>query len=81
MKNISLNETAGYSGTPLAKKLGIKEGFNVRIVNKPDHYFDLLEDLPKAIEFSSDKRTKKDFIHYFTTQAKELRAGYCSPKK
>lgn len=65
-------KTAGYSGTPLAKKLGIKEGFNIRIVNQPDHYFDLFEDLPKTIEFSSDKRTKKDFIHYFTKQAKEL---------
>ena len=65
-------KTTGYSGTPLAKKLGIKEGFNIRIVNQPDHYFDLFEDFPENINIRNEKKTKKDFIHYFTSQAKEL---------
>ncbi len=65
-------KTTGYSGTPLAKKSGIKEGFNIRIVNQPDHYFDLFQDFPENIDIRNEKKTKKDFIHYFTSQAKEL---------
>ncbi len=65
-------KSSGYSGTPLAKKLGFKEGLNVRIVNQPDHYFDLFEELPKSIEFRHERMSKKDLIHYFTKDAKEL---------
>jgi hypothetical protein len=31
--------TTGYSGTPLAKKLGIKPAFKIRLINEPDYYF------------------------------------------
>jgi hypothetical protein len=63
---------AGYSSTPLVKKLGIKEGFKIRLVNQPDYYFKLLGDMPEDISFTNDKKIKKNFIHYFTRQAKEL---------
>lgn len=63
---------AGYSGTPLSKKLGIKEGFLIRLVNQPAHYFDLFADMPGNISVVTDKRSKKDLIHYFTKQVKEL---------
>jgi hypothetical protein len=39
-------KTTGYSGTPLAKKLGIKEGFKIRLINEPGYYFDLFTDMP-----------------------------------
>ncbi len=71
---------SGYSGTPLAKKLGFREGLKVRIVNQPDHYFDLFEELPKAIEFSHERKSKKDLIHYFTKDAKELERDILSLK-
>ena len=64
--------TTGYSGTPLAKKLGIKEGFTARIVNEPDYYFDLFTDMPEKVSFITDKKTKKQFIHYFTKESKDL---------
>lgn len=64
--------STGYSGTPLAKKLGIKEGFIIRLVNQPDYYFDLFTDMPEDIIIAIDKKNKKQFIHYFTNQAKEL---------
>jgi hypothetical protein len=35
--------TAGYSGTSLLKKLGIKPEMKVWLINKPDDYFKLLE--------------------------------------
>ena len=62
---------SGYSGTPLAKKLGIKEGFTVSIINQPDYYFNLFTDLPK-IKITEDKKLKKEFIHYFVTKENDL---------
>ena len=35
--------TAGYSGTPLLKKLGIKENMSVMLIHEPENYFGLLE--------------------------------------
>jgi len=66
-----MNST-GYSGTPLAKKLGIKEGFKIRLVNPPAYYFDLFTDMPECISIVTDIETKKNFIHYFATMAKNL---------
>jgi len=63
---------SGYSGSPLAKKLGIKEGFKIRLVNEPDYYFKLFTDMPSGIKNSADRKTKRDFIHYFTKSASQL---------
>jgi hypothetical protein len=63
---------AGYSGTPLAKKLGIKEGFIIKLVNHPDYYFKLIPDFPTGVKIIADRKVKKDFIHYFTTSAFQL---------
>ena len=63
---------AGYSGTPLAKKLGIKPGFNIKLVNAPDNYFDLFTDLPVDLNFSEDDHTKKDLVHFFTKKEDEF---------
>lgn len=67
-------KVTGYSGTPLEKKLGIKEGFSVRFVNVPDYYFKLFAAFPGNIIILTDKKKKKNFIHYFTKKAKELQA-------
>jgi len=62
--------TAGYSGTPLLKKLGIKEEMKVLLLHPPDNYFDLLE-----VDIS-DQSTKKnetpDFVHLFVKSNKEF---------
>jgi hypothetical protein len=63
---------AGYSSTPLAKKLGIKPGFKVRLINAPDYYFDLFTDLPNAVEVVNNKKIKKNFIHLFVRNFSEL---------
>ena len=36
----------GYSGSPLVKKLVIKSGIQILLLNEPGHYFDLFTDLP-----------------------------------
>ena len=63
---------AGYSQTPLAKKLGIKDGFRLRLINQPDYYFELFTDLPQNITVLTDKKTRKNFIHYFAKKAEDL---------
>ena len=65
-------KTAGYSGTPLAKKLGIKKGFKIKIINEPDDYFSLFDDFPDDLTIITDNKTKKDFIHYFVSSASSL---------
>ena len=62
---------SGYSGTPLAKKLGIKEGFTIAVINAPDYYFDLFTDLPK-VNIINDGKKKKDLVHYFVKEQKQL---------
>jgi|ERR1700722_14774434 len=63
---------AGYSGTPLAKKLGIKEGDQVTLVNSPEGYLELLEPLPSAVAFINRISKSNDIIHIFCTQRAEL---------
>ena len=61
-----------YSSTPLAKKLGIENGFKIRLINKPNYYFNLFTDLPTNIKILTDKKSKKDFIHLFVKSMNEL---------
>ncbi|WP_300602062.1 DUF3052 family protein [Niabella sp.] len=70
-QKIQLTAT-GYSGTPLIKKLGAKPGFKIKCMQVPDHYFELLGALPEHIKISTDRKTKKDLIHFFTTSAAQL---------
>ncbi|HEY4322560.1 MAG TPA: DUF3052 family protein [Mucilaginibacter sp.] len=64
-------QPAGYSGTPLAKKLGIKPGFRIQLINAPENYLSLFTDLPGDLVFNDDN-TRQDFVHFFTKQEKEL---------
>ncbi len=67
---------SGYSGTLLAKKLGIKEGYSLLLHNAPDHYFDLFADMPEGIkEIKNFKKGEIDFIHVFYTTIDELKSN------
>ncbi len=59
-------KAAGYSNVQLAKKLGIKSMSTIRIVNGPDYYFDLFNDLPEDIKEVVRGKEKVDVLHYFT---------------
>jgi len=60
---------AGYSKTPLIKKLGIKEGFKVRLIHPPENYLDLLGPLPEGVQLLENNAELANFIHFF---AKDL---------
>lgn len=68
---------AGYSGTPLAQKLGIKSGQKVITLGAPPGYRNLLSPLPDAVSFASNAEPNAAFIHLFVlkraTMAKELK--------
>jgi hypothetical protein len=63
---------AGYSGTPLAAKLGIRAGARVRTQNVPDHYRELLAPLPPDVTLSPRLRRDIDLWHVFTASRREL---------
>ena len=63
---------AGYSGTPLARKLGIEAGATVAVLNEPAGFRSLLEPLPEAVELRSSLRGAFDVVVLFTTRRAEL---------
>lgn len=64
----------GYSGTPLAKKLGIKNGFTILLVNEPKHYKSLFRDFPlDTKEVKRPRQETVDFAHVFCTTEKDLK--------
>lgn len=63
---------AGYSGTPLAKKLGIKEGHRVAFPAAPDGFEKLLAPLPEGVRVRSRAAGPLDVIVFFTTRRAEL---------
>ena len=64
---------SGYSGTPLAKKLGIKPGFRIKTKNAPANYVKLLAPLPRDVTISTRLRNEIDLWHLFTKSESELR--------
>ncbi|MEE9579298.1 MAG: DUF3052 domain-containing protein, partial [Gemmatimonadota bacterium] len=71
---------AGYSGTPLAKKLGIKEGHVVLALGAPSGYEELLEGLPDDVliekaDSAGEGDRRYDIIHAFTKERAWLEAA------
>ena len=73
--------TAGYSGTPLVKKLGIKRGNRLALLHAPDHYLELLGELPPdvAIDFEL-AGGEYDFLHAFYQWRRDYEAQFADLK-
>lgn len=67
---------AGYSGTPLPKKLGIKESHRIAFVNAPAHFSTELGELPASVEIVKKLRAPLDLIVCFVKSEKELVAQF-----
>jgi hypothetical protein len=63
---------AGYSGTPLARKLGIKSGDEVLLVGAPEGYPELLGPVPDAVRFVPRLSASTDLIHVFSARRADL---------
>jgi hypothetical protein len=63
---------AGYSGTPLPQKLGIKPSMIVVAIDAPDHYRKLLGQIPSGVNFATRPVGNTKFIHLFVKERRML---------
>ena len=59
---------AGYSGTPLVAKLGIREGDTIALLDEPDGFRGLLVDLPSSVTVRTAARGRLDVVVAFFTR-------------
>jgi hypothetical protein len=64
--------SSGYSGMPLTKKLGIREGSRVAVVSAPDGFPRALGPLPTGAQLRSGARGRCDVVLFFVTRRAEL---------
>ncbi len=70
-----------YSSTPLVKKLGIKQGSKIFIVNAPKEYFNWLAPLPENMDVKSRASAELDFIHLFVKDQKTFKLEFMKAMK
>jgi hypothetical protein len=69
---VSARVAAGYSGTPLARKLGIVAGDDVFLVGAPKDYQELVKPLPDGVRFVARMGKETDVVHVFATERSKL---------
>jgi hypothetical protein len=67
-----MKPAVGYSGTPLAKKLGISEGSRVVLENPPKNYSELLAPVPAGVKFEALLSENTDVVHVFAESYEAL---------
>ena len=63
---------AGYSGTPLPQKLGIKPGMRLALVRAPEGFERELNPLPDGVRLRTQARGAQDVVLFFATRRSEL---------
>lgn len=63
---------AGYSGTPLARKLGYKASMCACVIDAPETYMASLSPLPEGVTFAVDLEDDLDLLHVFIKERDEL---------
>jgi hypothetical protein len=71
---------AGYSGTPLIKKLGIKAGCSIFVSQPSDTYIESLNPLPENVTFKDKLTGELDFIHLFVKERKVFEKEFTEVK-
>jgi hypothetical protein len=67
-----VSTTAGYSGTPLVKKLGVAEGTAIVAIDQPDDYLGLVAPLPAGARIATRMPKTPAFVHLFATRRARL---------
>lgn len=70
-----MSATTGYSGTPLARKLGFKPGMRAVFIDAPEHFAALLE-LPEGVQITTKLRGTADLVVCFVNRRAAL--GGCT---
>ncbi len=71
---------AGYSGTPLAKKIGIKASDRVALVGAPKRFEEELEGLPAGVKFVSE-RAEAEVAIVFARSMAEFKKSFSAATK
>ncbi len=66
---------AGYSGTPLAKKLGVKPGSTVALVDAPDGFITTLGELPEGVSFQQEAGARAQVTLWFVKSLETFKKG------
>ena len=66
--------SSGYSGTPLAKKLSLRDGMRVWFDAMPEHVIDEIDEYALELTFVADPAEGIDAAHVFVTRSAELEA-------
>ncbi len=72
---------AGYSGTPLARKLGYTASSHVFLRGAPEDYAGLLEPLPDGVVFEPTAGPRVDIAHVFVTRKEDLTSQLVALRK
>ena len=73
--------TAGYSGTPLVKKLGIKSGNRIALLHAPERYLELLGELPPDVAIDTELGgAEYDFAQGFFVWRADYEAQFADMK-
>ena len=73
---------AGYSETPLVKKLGIAPGAKIVVRNEPNGYWDWISPLPEGVQTKTRAGTAPvNFTHLFFTSQAAFRKGVLQAKR
>jgi hypothetical protein len=70
--------TVGYSGTPLQKKLGIKPGMSIALLNAPPDIDTVLGELPDGVTTSRRLTGHRDLVLIFITRQVDLASRLAS---
>jgi len=65
---------SGYSGTPLAKKLGIKAPLTMLLINPPEAYLMWIGGVPEGVKLVAKAKPPIEAVHLFATEAAYLNA-------
>ncbi len=67
-----MSRVAGYSGTPLAKKLGIKPGSTLALIAAPAGFASRIDGMPERVRVSTRAARGADLVVWFVTSRREL---------
>lgn len=70
--DVRTSSTSGYSGTPLAKKLGFGPSTRVYLIDSPKGYTELVAPIPPGLEFARRLSAQTDIVHLFAVDRTSL---------
>jgi hypothetical protein len=72
LSNVGYSQNVGYSGTPLFKKLGIKESSRLLTINAPEEFWNWVAPLPDEVEIIENTAAPAEVMVLFVTRFTEL---------